>query len=136
MGPDPYPGLPGVEKVGDDSYRVTVRLTGSRAEKHVRLTLRLLENGRKGFSPLLNRFLGGEDFRTRPVRISDSGRIRNELQTLCAQALEYPGGNRIRLHFERIPSTLVAQPEQTRLREILQWYLDNHPLWFHWLDLV
>ena len=53
-------------------------------------------------TPLLTRFLAGEDFRSRPVRISDSGRIRNELQTLCSEALDYEGST-IRVHFGRDP---------------------------------
>lgn len=136
MGPDPYTGLPGVQQVDENTYKVHVRLVCERADKTVALTLRLTEPGRKGFSPLLNRFLAGEDHTRRAVKISDSGRIRNELQTLCAPALEYLGGDRMRLHFERIPATLVPPASQARLLEILQWYRDNHPIWFSWLEVV
>src|SRR5256884_1669468 len=51
----------------------------------VTFTLRLMESfeeTRQVFSPLLVRFLSGVDHTTRPVKISDSGRIRNELQTM------------------------------------------------------
>lgn len=134
MGPDPYTGSPGVEKVDENTYRVSLRLASQRAEKEVTLTLRLTDPGRKGFSPLLNRFLAGEDFENRPVKISDSGRIRNELQTLCAPALEHLSGQRLRLHFERIPETLIPPSRQIRLRQILEWYGSHHPLWFNWLE--
>lgn len=33
--------------------------------------------------------MSGVDHTTRPVKISDSGRNRNELQTMLSQALEY-----------------------------------------------
>lgn len=136
MGPDPYTGAAGVEEVGPDTYRVSVRLASDRADKKITLTLRLTDPGRKNFSPLLNRFMAGEDHQMRAVKISDSGRIRNELQTLCAPALEYPGGNRLRLFFDRIPETLIPAGKQRHLREVLSWYCQHHPLWFSWLELV
>ena len=92
MRPDPYSGAPGVEEVAPGVYRVTVRLASPRGDKRITFTLRLgetFEQSRLVFSPLLNRFLAGEDSETRPVKISDSGRIRNELQTLCSEALEF-----------------------------------------------
>ncbi len=138
MGPEPYTGLQGLEKVGDDTYKVTVRLVSQRTDKNVVLTLRLMEKedqSRLVFSPLLNRFLGGEDYTQRPVKISDSGRIRNELQTLCAEALEFPGDKRMRVHFSRIPTAVIPAQKQKRLRELLQWYRQRHPLWFGWLEL-
>jgi len=55
---------------------------------------------------------------------------------LCAPALEYPGGNRLRLFFDRIPETLIPAGKQRHLREVLSWYCHNHPLWFSWLELV
>ncbi|MGE5362148.1 MAG: hypothetical protein ACM3NQ_24285, partial [Bacteroidales bacterium] len=85
MGPDPYSGIEGVEEMEPGVYRSTVRLASPRGDKRIAFTLRLLETleqSRLVFSPLLNRFLAGEDYATRPVKISDSGRIRNELQTL------------------------------------------------------
>ncbi|CAN0312879.1 unnamed protein product [Phaeothamnion confervicola] len=139
MGPDPYSGLPGVEKVSDDTYRVTVRLMSNRSDKRATFTLRLMKDWQSSqllFSPLLNRFLGGIDYQTRPVKISDSGRIRNELQTLCAEALEYPGGTSLRLFFDRIPAAVIAPERQQRLLEVLRWYRKRHPIWFSWLELV
>ena len=59
-------------------------------------------------NPLLSRFMGGEDYQHRPVRISDSGRIRNELQTLCSEALEFPQQDHIRVHFDRIPAEVIS----------------------------
>lgn len=139
MGPDPYSGLPGVEKVSDDTYRVTVRLMSNRSDKRATFTLRLMKDWQGShllFSPLLNRFLGGIDHHTRAVKISDSGRIRNELQTLCAEALEYPGGTSLRLFFDRIPAAVIAPERQQRLLEVLRWYRKRHPIWFSWLELV
>ncbi len=139
MGPDPYSGAPGVEEVTPGIYRVTVRLASTRGDKRITLTLRLgetLEQSRLVFSPLLNRFLAGEPFEARPVRISDSGRIRNELQTLCAEALEFVDSQRIRVHFDRIPPEVISPDKQRTLREVLRWYKTRHPLWFAWMEVV
>src|SRR5262249_13679594 len=81
---DPYTGSGGVEKLDDQRYRVTPRLATRDASSRITFTLRLmdpLDHARLVFSPLLVRFLDGEDHTQRPVKISDSGRIRNELQT-------------------------------------------------------
>ena len=137
MCPDPYSGAPGVEQVGPDAYRVTVRLASQRGDKRITFTLRLMETreqSRLVFSPLLSRFLAGAEYETRPVKISDSGRIRNELQTLCNEALEFSNG-RIRLVFERIPEAVIARDQQKRLREVLAWYKRRHPVWFSWLEI-
>ena len=116
MCPDPYSGAPGVEEVEPGLYRVTVRLAGARGDKRITFTLRLgetLEQSWLVFNPLLSRFMGGEDYQHRPVRISDSGRIRNELQTLCSEALEFPQQDHIRVHFDRIPPDVI-RPEARR----------------------
>ena len=137
MGPDPYSGMPGVQKVDKDIYKVTVRLASPKADKRVTLTLRFIHgeaNSKSIFQPLLNRFLAGEDYKNRAVKISDSGRIRNELQTLCAEALEFPGDDTMKVRFDRIPPTLIANPDQ--LKEILDWYRQRHPIWFNWLCLA
>jgi hypothetical protein len=139
MGYDPYTATEGVVKVGEDTYRVTVRLTSRRVSKKVTVTLRLmegLEESRPIFEPLLSRFLHGEDYRDRPVKISDSGRIRNELQTLCAEALEFPSQNRMRLIFRLIPETIFSADKKERLGELLRWYKERHPVWFGWLELA
>ena len=138
MMPDPYTGAAGVEDLGGRRYRVTTRLSGPRGDKRIVLTLRLMETFEQSwlvFNPLLSRFLGGEDHRKRPVKISDSGRIRNELQTLCSDAIEFPGGSRIRLHFDRISPDVIPLSDQERLREILDWYATRHAMWFSWLEL-
>ena len=87
------------------------------------------------FQPLLSRFLAGEDFRDRPVKISDSGRIRNELQTLCAEALEFPSRDTMRVVFDRIPESIFSEEKKERLGELLRWYKERHPVWFRWLTL-
>ena len=135
--PDPYTGTPGVEKLDELRYRVTTRLSTHAASSKITFTLRLkdsLEESRLIFSPLLVRFLDGDDYRQRAVKISDSGRIRNELQTLISQALEYDG-DRIKVHFDRIDDKVLPKKKQEQIREILQWYRTEHPVWFSWLEL-
>ena len=138
MGPDPYSGAPGVEKVSEGVYKVTVRLATGRGDKRITFTLRLMETMEEGklvLNPLLFRFIYGEDFRKRPVKISDSGRIRNELQTLCSEALEFDD-NTIRIYFDRIPNEVISHENQKLILDVLQWYKHHHPLWFNWLDIV
>jgi hypothetical protein len=138
MGDDPYTGAPGVTQVADGVYRVTTRLATRKASSQVTFTLRLMEsmaNTRHVFSPLLVRFLSGIDHTTRPVKISDSGRIRNELQTMFSQALEHDG-DRIRVHLDRVDENVVPKEKQSAIRQILEWYKANHPVWFEWLEVV
>jgi hypothetical protein len=138
MGDDPYTGAPGVTQVGDGVYRVTTRLATRKASSRITFTLRLmesLETTRQVFSPLLVRFLSGVDHTTRPVKISDSGRIRNELQTMISQALEHEG-ERIRVHFDRINEMVMPRDTQAAIRKILEWYKAHHPVWFDWLEVV
>lgn len=135
---DPYTGAPGVTQVSDGVYRVTTRLATRKASSRITFTLRLmesLENTRQVFSPLLVRFLSGVDHTTRPVKISDSGRIRNELQTMLSQALEHDG-ERIRVHFDRINEKVMPPARQAAIRKVLEWYKANHPVWFSWLEVV
>lgn len=137
MLPDPYTGAPGVTQISEDTYTVTVRMTSEKGDKRITFSLRLLEpfdQSKLVFTPLLNRFLKGEDFLTRAVKISDSGRIRNELQTLCTDALEH-FADRVVLRFEKIPRSIISQQGQKTLRTILTWYKKNHPIWFEWLEL-
>jgi hypothetical protein len=139
MCPDPYSGAPGVTEIEPGLYRVTVRLAGKRGDKRITFTMRLMETLEQSwlvFNPLLSRFMGGEDYPRRPVRISDSGRIRNELQTLCSEALEFPEQDHIRVHFDRIPPEVIPPAAQVKLLEILRWYKKHHPLWFAWLDIA
>ena len=134
---DPYTGAPGVTQVADNVYRVTTRLATRKASSRITFTLRLMkscETTRQVFSPLLVRFLSGVDHTTRPVKISDSGRIRNELQTMISQALEHDGEH-IRVHFDRINEMVMPPEKQAAIRKVLQWYKVNHPVWFEWLDV-
>ncbi|MDO5295328.1 MAG: hypothetical protein Q4F00_01635 [bacterium] len=135
---DPYTGASGVRQLEENVYEVTVRLVSEEADKLVTFALRLNETPgqeRLVFNPLLNRFMAGEDYRSRPVRISDSGRIRNELQTLCAEALEFPSSQEIVVHFNKISPALISAENQGKLREILSWYKQRHPYWFKWLSV-
>jgi hypothetical protein len=139
MRPDPYSGAPGVEAIDHNLYRTTVRLAALRGDKRITFTLRLMETfdqSRLVFNPLLSRFLAGEDYSNRPVKISDSGRIRNELQTLCVEALEFVGEQHIRIHFDRIPPEVIPPDKQNKLLEILSWYKQRHPIWFSWLEVA
>jgi len=134
---DPYTGAPGVTRVADNVYRVTTRLATRKASSLITFTLRLMESfetTRQVFSPLLVRFLSGVDHTTRPVKISDSGRIRNELQTMIPQALEHDG-ERIRVHFDRINEMVLPRETQAAIRRVLEWYKRHHPVWFHWLEI-
>ena len=134
---DPYTGAPGVTRVADDIYRVTTLLATRKASSRITFTLRLmesLETTRQVFSPLLVRFLSGVDHTTRPVKISDSGRIRNELQTMIPQALEHDG-ERIRVHFDRINEMVMPRDKQAVVRKVLAWYKAHHPVWFEWLEV-
>jgi hypothetical protein len=136
---DPYTGIPGIKKTDGDTYEVTARLSTRRGDKRITLTLRLLQNfeeSRLVFNPLLNRFIHGEKYQERAVKISDSGRIRNELQTLCSEALEHFGTDGIRVHFDKIATDVISPEDQKTLRQILVWYKKNHPIWFSWLELT
>lgn len=138
MCPDPYSGIAGIEKTAERTYKVSVRFATPRMDKTVTLTLRIKdawEEARSVFHPLLVRFFYGEDFRNRPVRISDSGRIRNELQTLCCEAIDYSETG-MTIHFDRISPEVILPEQQKVLLDVLQWYKVNHPIWFRWLDLV
>jgi hypothetical protein len=137
MSDDPYSGAPGIEKVGDGVYKVTTLLATRKASARITFTFRFmepLEEARHVFSPLLVRFMAGVDHRTRPVKISDSGRIRNELQTMLSQALEHDGENII-VHWDRIDERVMPRDKQLVIRDVLEWYKANHPVWFEWLKV-
>ena len=74
--------------------------------------------------------------KNRPVKISDSGRIRNELQTLCIEALEFVDSAMIRIHFDRIPPEVIPPEKQKKLLEVLRWYKKRHPIWFSCMEIV
>lgn len=134
---DPYTGAPGVQDLGGGRYKVTTRLATRKASSVITFTFRLkepLEETRLVFSPLLVRFMSGADWTSRAVKISDSGRVRNELQTLISQALEYEGRN-IRVHFDRIDEKVLPKDKQHIIRQVLEWYKTHHPVWFEWLEL-
>jgi hypothetical protein len=138
MSPDPYSGAEGVEKIGEDTWRVTVRMATPRGDKRITFSLRLMDSFTESqlvFNPLLIRFFSGEDFRNRPVKVSDSGRIRNELQTLCLEAIEFIGSDKIRVRFDRILPEVISYEHQRTLLEVLEWYKAHHPRWFAWLEI-
>ncbi len=138
MLPDPYTGMEGVEQVEPGVYRVTSRASTRLGVLQATFTLRLMEpfdEMKLVFSPLLDRFYAGQDYRTRPVKISDSGRIRNELQTLASEALEYLPDDTIRVHLDRVDDAVLPPDKKALIREVLRWYKERHPIWFRWLHL-
>jgi hypothetical protein len=138
MLPDPYSGADGVEQVAEDRYRVTTRAATKLGVIDVTLELQLMEpfeQMRMVFSPLLDRFYSGQDYRDRAVKISDSGRIRNELQTLCSEAIEYLPNDRLLVRFDLIDDSVLPRDKRELIREVLDWYKANHPIWFTWLEI-
>lgn len=136
---DPYSGAPGVETLDDNTYRVTVRTAAHGQIRELALTLRLLETfeqSRLVFSPLLDRFYAGEDYRRRAVKVSDSGRLRNELQTLCLGAIDYFGDDGIRVDFNRLGDAVMPADKKQLISEVLRWYKKHHPIWFKWLAIA
>jgi hypothetical protein len=138
MADDPYTGAPGVTQVSDRVYKVTTRLAARHASALITFTFRLMEpieEARLVFSPLLSRFLAGVDPASRAVKVSDSGRLRNELQTILSQALEHDG-DKIRVHFDQVDEKVISRETQAAIRKVLEWYKANHPVWFAWLEVA
>jgi hypothetical protein len=138
MRDDPYTGAKGVTRVADGVYRVTTRLATRNASSLITFTFRLTETidvAKLVFSPLLSRFLAGVDPASRAVKVSDSGRIRNELQTMLSQALEHDG-DKIRVHFDFVDVKVMPKDKQAAIRKVLEWYKANHPVWFSWLEIA
>jgi hypothetical protein len=136
--PDPYSGAEGVEQVAEDRYRVTTRAATRLGMIDATLELQLMEpreEMRMVFSPLLDRFYSGQDYRDRAVKISDSGRIRNELQTLCSEAIEYLPDDHMLVRFDLIDESVLPRDKKELIREVLDWYKANHPIWFNWLEM-
>jgi hypothetical protein len=135
---DPYTGVKGVTQISDQVYRVSTRLATRNASSVITFTFRLMEPAQEAklvFSPLLSRFLAGVDPASRAVKVSDSGRLRNELQTMFSQALEHDG-DKIRVHFDRVDEKVMPRDKQASIKRVLEWYKANHPVWFGWLDVA
>ena len=45
-------------------------------------------------------------------------------------------GDRIRVHFDKVDENIVPRDRQAALRDVLEWYRKNHPVWFAWLDIA
>ena len=139
MLPDPYSGVDGVKDLGGGLYEVKARAASAKGILEVRLVLRLMEPVEPSqlvFSPLLDRFYRRQDFRNRAVKVSDSGRIRNELQTLCSEALTYDHEGKMTIHFDRIEDSVLAPDKRKLIHEVLTWYKEHHPIWFLWLEIA
>jgi hypothetical protein len=54
---------------------------------------------------------------------------------MFSQALEYEG-ERMRIHFDRVDPRVLPKDKQARIREVLEWYVETHPVWFDWLEIV
>lgn len=136
MGTDPYTGTEAVTRLADDLYRVTSRLATRHCSIRLTFVFRLmegLEKSRLVFSPLLTRFMTGTDWRTRAVKVSDSGRIRNELQTMMSSAIEHGQGGQMRVYPDRMDDSVLSLEKKALVREVLEWYQHEHPMWFDWL---
>jgi hypothetical protein len=135
MSDDPYSGAQGVTQVSEGVYKVTTLLATRQASARITFTFRFMDplaEARHVFSPLLVRFLSGVDHTTRPVKISDSGRIRNELQTMLSQALQHDG-ERIIVHWDRVDEKVMPKEKQAAIKRVMEWYKTHHPVWFEWL---
>jgi hypothetical protein len=136
--PDPYTGAPGVTDLGGGLYEVSTRLATRKASSLIKFTFRLkesVEETRLVFSPLLVRFFSGQNIEKRAVKVSDSGRIRNELQTMLPNALEYEG-EKIRVRLSRIDQKVIPKERVEKIRHVLHWYKTRHPVWFEWLEIA
>ncbi len=68
------------------------------------------------------------------MEVSDSGRIRNELQTVVSRALEHLGDGAVRVRFDPIEGVVLPAGRRARVRDALLWYKRDHPVWFRWLE--
>lgn len=138
MLPDPYTGAAGVEEVEPGVFRITTHAATRHGIMEVALSLRLMEpeaEMRMVFSPLLDRFYAGQDYRNRAVKVSDSGRIRNELQTLASEAIEYLPDDRMRVRLEQVDDAVLPLDKKALIHDVLTWYKQHHPVWFRWLEM-
>jgi hypothetical protein len=93
-----------------------------------------LRSAREALMPVDRRTITADDFF--PLKeCSDSGRIRNELQTLCSEAIEYLPDDRMLLRFDQIDDSVLPHDKKELIREVLTWYKANHPIWFTWLEM-
>ncbi len=63
-----------------------------------------------------------------------SGRIRNELQTLCSEAIKYLPNDRMVVDFDQVDDAVLPPDKKALIKDVLAWYKKNHPIWFQWLD--
>jgi hypothetical protein len=54
---------------------------------------------------------------------------------MFSQALEHDG-DRIRVHFDRVDDKVMPRAKQDAIRRVLEWYKENHPVWFSWLEIA
>jgi len=151
---DAYSNLSGVKKVGEDTYEVSTRAYLKSGIKDVVLTFKAKNNEehlKKVFTPLLIRFLKGEDYQNRRIKYRDYGRIKNELLESYAEGVTPKDGQLIfdpnlfyKVKIEKEPvsakyyfsnghepvalSQIVQNrpyKEIVRLMEILSWFKEN-----------
>jgi len=54
---------------------------------------------------------------------------------MLSQALEHDGET-VRVHFDRLDERVVPREKQKIILDVLNWYRENHPVWFGWLEIA
>lgn len=128
---DPYSALRGIEDLGQDRFRVCVRLASNGGiVRMIRLTVRLempRETARKVFLPLLDRFWEGEAFESRPVKSSDIGRILNELRTWSWNSVIDLQDGTVLVNLSRVDEAVIPRAKKEMIIDILRRYKQEYP---------
>jgi len=163
---DAYSNLSGVKKVAEDTYEVSTRVYLKSGIKDVVLTFKAKineEHLKKVFTPLLIRFLKGEDYQNRRIKYRDYGRIKIELLESYAQGVTPKNGSIIfdpnlfyevkigekkisakyyfsHESFPLVRRNLIIQnhsyQEIKKLMEILSWFKENSGGSFDYLKIL
>jgi hypothetical protein len=128
---DPYSTMRGVERIGENRFRVAVRLaTNGGNVRIVRLSLSLelsMAEARRAFLPLLDRFWEGEKFEDRAVKSSDIGRIMNELRTWSWNSvIDLPDGN-VLVNLSRVDEAVIPRDKKQMILDTLRRYKEEYP---------
>jgi hypothetical protein len=130
--------MPGVEELDPRRliYRVTTRVDTHNYSREVQLTLRLIEpilHARRVFTPLIQRFAAGEDYRSRPISRSDAGRIRNELRICCPGSVAALPGGASAISIDCIMNEQLPPEIASGIIEALRWLRSQYPKYFSWV---
>ena len=41
----------------------------------------------------------------------------------------------MRIRFDRVDEKVMPREKQATIKKVLQWYVQNHPVWFGWLEI-